>query len=297
MIEEIVGQVQDEFDQEESPVRKTGEGEYLLQGVASLVDVNEALGTTIEAPDADTIGGFFIHEFGKLPEAGDKLVAGRAGADRARHGGRAHQHDLRACCRQGRRRRERQRGRRRRGKIEVGKIEPHAAPHTKITGAMICLATPIRPERGNIAGYRNIQRSLNGEITATCLTDDIFQEGASALGLLSEDRVLTGTDDDVVGTFMDYLVYEFRANGRRVIDAFAENYSGDLPGAREVLAAMTRARTGLYRFKRMVPLGNLAILESVVEPGGEVRLTDVSLSSNPPLDIVVFLRVDRTARL
>lgn len=73
VLEEIVGPIQDEHDDEEAPITKTGDGSYQAEGRASLYDLAEALG--VEFPDGgyDTLGGFLIARAGRMPRTGDHL--------------------------------------------------------------------------------------------------------------------------------------------------------------------------------------------------------------------------------
>jgi CBS domain containing-hemolysin-like protein len=75
VIEEIVGEVQDEFDQEAPKVRALGEGDFILDGGATLEEVNDELGTDLESEEADTIGGYVLSELGRIPKPGDKVSA------------------------------------------------------------------------------------------------------------------------------------------------------------------------------------------------------------------------------
>jgi CBS domain containing-hemolysin-like protein len=74
VIEEIVGEVQDEFDQESPRIRETGENEYVIDGVSNLGQVNDALGTNFQSEDADTLGGFLLNVLGRLPKPGDSVT-------------------------------------------------------------------------------------------------------------------------------------------------------------------------------------------------------------------------------
>ncbi|MBX7244789.1 MAG: hemolysin family protein [Candidatus Sumerlaeaceae bacterium] len=74
VIEEIVGEVQDEFDHEAPQIRKVTDNEYILDGIAALFDVNHAMGTNFEAENAETIGGLLLGEFGRLPKPGDQIT-------------------------------------------------------------------------------------------------------------------------------------------------------------------------------------------------------------------------------
>lgn len=75
VIEEIVGEVQDEFDQEAPRIRPISEREYILDGSTPVYEVNEVLGTRLPTEVADTIGGFVISGLGRIPKPGDHLEA------------------------------------------------------------------------------------------------------------------------------------------------------------------------------------------------------------------------------
>lgn len=61
ILEEIVGEIRDEFDEDEvAEIRKLNEGHYILDGKLLIVDVNNLLGTKFSDEDIDTIGGWFL---------------------------------------------------------------------------------------------------------------------------------------------------------------------------------------------------------------------------------------------
>ncbi|MBN8198957.1 hemolysin family protein [Bacillus sp. NTK034] len=63
IIEEIVGEIRDEFDMDEVPmVRKTEEGQYIIDSKVLVSEVNDLLGTDINDEDVDTIGGWILTE-------------------------------------------------------------------------------------------------------------------------------------------------------------------------------------------------------------------------------------------
>jgi putative hemolysin len=74
IVEEIIGEVRDEFDQlEESPYQEVGEGETIFLGRVDLDDFNEMMGTNLLKDEADTIGGFMYNRIGRVPESGESL--------------------------------------------------------------------------------------------------------------------------------------------------------------------------------------------------------------------------------
>ena len=74
ILEEIVGEIQDEFDEEEPTICKLDNGSYSVDGRAPLGLVNEALDSDFESEDFDTSGGLVLGQLGRPPEVGDELV-------------------------------------------------------------------------------------------------------------------------------------------------------------------------------------------------------------------------------
>ena len=73
LVEEIVGDIQDEYDDHEVSIEVIQEDEYIVDGSTKIDVVNEMLGLRIETEDFDSIGGFIIGEFGRLPEVGERI--------------------------------------------------------------------------------------------------------------------------------------------------------------------------------------------------------------------------------
>ena len=77
LIEEIVGDIRDEFDEWESEIiRCIGDNEYEIEGSARLADINDTLGTDIESEDYDSIGGHMIELLDHFPEEGETVREG-----------------------------------------------------------------------------------------------------------------------------------------------------------------------------------------------------------------------------
>ena len=73
IIEEIVGEIRDEFDEEEPAVRELADGAYAIDGRIPIGEVNDALGTGFESQDFETIGGLVLGRLGRVPEPGDEI--------------------------------------------------------------------------------------------------------------------------------------------------------------------------------------------------------------------------------
>jgi CBS domain containing-hemolysin-like protein len=78
IIEEIVGDLQDEFDNEMEDLLKIGEDTWLCDARIPIDDLNEALGLEIPNEDFDTLGGFVFDLFGKIPVRFEKFNHGKA---------------------------------------------------------------------------------------------------------------------------------------------------------------------------------------------------------------------------
>lgn len=74
VIEEIVGDIQDEFDNETEDILKIGEGIYLCDGRTNLEDLNEKLQISLPEKDFDSLGGFVFNLFGKIPVKYEKMT-------------------------------------------------------------------------------------------------------------------------------------------------------------------------------------------------------------------------------
>lgn len=78
IVEEIVGEIRDEYDTaEELPMQKMSEDEYLFKGQIDLDDVNDLLGTELTNEYSDSLGGYIYGALGRVPIAGDALQVGR----------------------------------------------------------------------------------------------------------------------------------------------------------------------------------------------------------------------------
>lgn len=73
IIEEIVGDIQDEFDNEREDVLEIGDNSFLCDARVNLEELEERLGTSLPNEDYDTLGGFVFDLFGKIPVRYEKV--------------------------------------------------------------------------------------------------------------------------------------------------------------------------------------------------------------------------------
>lgn len=72
IVEELVGDIVDEYDDEEKPIQPEGDG-WIVEGRTHLYDVNEAIGSSFETDEFDTIGGYVFGLFGRQPKEQEHL--------------------------------------------------------------------------------------------------------------------------------------------------------------------------------------------------------------------------------
>jgi CBS domain containing-hemolysin-like protein len=72
IVEELVGDIVDEYDEEESEVVDI-EGGWLVDGKTHIDDLNDRIGSEFETNEFDTVGGFLFGHFGRQPKAGESI--------------------------------------------------------------------------------------------------------------------------------------------------------------------------------------------------------------------------------
>ncbi len=78
IIEEVVGEIEDEYDTGQTPWRKLGGGQYLIDPTVEIGRLNDGLGLAIpEGEDYETLGGFLLYRYGSIPAPGTVIVFGR----------------------------------------------------------------------------------------------------------------------------------------------------------------------------------------------------------------------------
>ena len=76
VLEELVGDIQDEFDAEKEEFRKLNENEFVVDGAFGLYELRDAVGLELEGGDVSTIGGYVTHLLGHLPRQGEQVTIG-----------------------------------------------------------------------------------------------------------------------------------------------------------------------------------------------------------------------------
>ena len=77
IIEELVGEIRDEHDEEKPDVEKKSDSEYVVKAQTTMVDLNESLPIAVpESPHYDTVSGFINYIFGRIPAVNETKIYG-----------------------------------------------------------------------------------------------------------------------------------------------------------------------------------------------------------------------------
>lgn len=71
IIEEVMGDIDDEYDEEEPEIQKLSDDTYVIEGSMDLDDIDEEIGVDLKSDNSETIGGFIIDILGEIPDEND----------------------------------------------------------------------------------------------------------------------------------------------------------------------------------------------------------------------------------
>ena len=74
LLEEIVGEIRDEYDQDEAEQIIKVDGGFLIEAKMKLEDVNDAINTKFESEDYDSIGGLVLDQLDRIPEDNEMVT-------------------------------------------------------------------------------------------------------------------------------------------------------------------------------------------------------------------------------
>lgn len=74
LIEEVFGDIEDEYDDENNEIEVVKEDEYIVDGSARLDDLSDLIGVNMESEEFDSVGGLMIGELGRFPELGEEVM-------------------------------------------------------------------------------------------------------------------------------------------------------------------------------------------------------------------------------
>jgi CBS domain containing-hemolysin-like protein len=81
LLEEIVGEIRDEYDVESETVTDEGQGVFVFNGKVSVDEVGDRLGVDIEREGFETVGGYVLSHLGRMPYVGEPVEIGDLALD------------------------------------------------------------------------------------------------------------------------------------------------------------------------------------------------------------------------
>src|SRR5262249_44565912 len=71
LLEELVGEIRDEYDVESEPIVEEGSGRFVFSGKVDIDEVRQRLGVEIEREGFETVGGYLLSRIGRVPTIGE----------------------------------------------------------------------------------------------------------------------------------------------------------------------------------------------------------------------------------
>jgi CBS domain containing-hemolysin-like protein len=73
LLEEIVGEIRDEYDVESEPIVDEGGGRFVFSGKVDIDEISQRLNTHIEREGFETVGGYLLSQLGRVPAVGERI--------------------------------------------------------------------------------------------------------------------------------------------------------------------------------------------------------------------------------
>jgi hypothetical protein len=138
--------------------------------------------------------------------------------------------------------------------------------------------------------YRKIGVSLTSKIMKTCLQDEAVKTSAKLLNILRGRELLLNSEEEGVA-FMDFVLHDYRVEGKNTIAAYQEQQGGETPAEQDLLNAWLAAYTSLFKVTSVLPIEHSLVLTDLLNDQQGIRLLDFSLSSSSPTGLLLFTRL------
>ena len=138
--------------------------------------------------------------------------------------------------------------------------------------------------------YRKAGRSLNQKIIDAYINGGILEKSATMLRLGQNGQLILDREDDL-SVLMDFALYEIRnEEWKNSVERYAREKGAVNAIERELLGAMVKARTGLFKVNRVLREKRQIMLGDLINPELMVILTDINFSQTLREKLIVFLR-------
>jgi hypothetical protein len=138
--------------------------------------------------------------------------------------------------------------------------------------------------------YRVILLKLNHKIIDAYVDNAILETAARKLNL-GRNRQLYLDNEDELSVLMDFALHEIKWIGQNLVRRYQEEKGGQGKIETDLLEAMTKSRSGLFRIQQVWPRKSQMKLRELTGACHSLILTDVNLSRTSIDDTLLFLRV------
>ena len=74
LVEEVMGEIEDEYDEEDLTIEKLDENTYIVNALVTISDLNEKLDISLNSESSDTIGGLILENLSRIPKENDEVI-------------------------------------------------------------------------------------------------------------------------------------------------------------------------------------------------------------------------------
>lgn len=145
--------------------------------------------------------------------------------------------------------------------------------------------------------YREQGRELHSKIFDAYLDRDVIDETSQLLNLDRDGDDLLYDTEEEQSVHMDFILHEYRQNGTTFVERYRDEKGGDSELERELLDALVRAETSLFRVTEVDPSASRVVLKDVLNDEAGIELTDRNFSRTAEPDLLLFLRLVRLGDL
>lgn len=144
--------------------------------------------------------------------------------------------------------------------------------------------------------YRKSGRQLHQKIIDACLGKTTLEKAVSMLGLGQKSQLIFDSEDDM-SVLMDFALHEIHLeDGINSIERYAKEKGGANAIERELLAAMAKAKTGLFGVDQILRDKHQITLVNLISPDVPTILTDINFSQTMSSGLVIFFRPLRVTK-
>jgi hypothetical protein len=138
--------------------------------------------------------------------------------------------------------------------------------------------------------YRRVGRNLNQKIIEAYLNETTLEKATTMLKLGQKRLVVVDSEDDF-SVLMDFSLFEIRqSDGKNSVEHYAEEKGGTNAIERDLLTAMVKAQTGLFKVGQVLRDRRQIMLENLIDPETPITLTDINFSQTLISGLVIFFR-------